>query len=344
MKQTPREIVKRALTFNYPERVPVELWVLPWAFMNHKEETEKLLHDFPSDIIAPPNPYGPSKKAKGDPWVIGESVDDWGCTFVNLQNGVIGEVKNPLVKTLSDWQKIEAPWELIPTGKSREDAIRQVNEFCHNTDKFVTMSCCPRIWERYQFLRGTENAMMDVMLREPGVDELLQLIHEYNCRELEFWAETDVDTLRFMDDWGSQKQLLIPPETWREIFKPMYRDYCRIARDAGKFTFMHSDGFISEIYPDLIEVGVSALNSQLFCMNMDELARIAKGKITFWGELDRQHLLISPDPEVGRQAVRQVAEKFYSPAGGVFCQFEIGPGTNLATARAACEEWTKYHN
>jgi len=342
MKQTSREVVQRALTFNTPERVPVDLWVLPWAFIHHREETERLMADYPGDLIRLPHPCSKPAKIQGNAYAGEVFTDEWGCIFNNLQPGVIGEVKQPIIKDLSDWHKVQPPWEMIPMGEKRLNAINEVNDFCRHTDKFTMASCCPRPWERYQFLRGSESAMIDVMLREPGVDELLQLIHDFFCRELEFWAATDVDGLMIMDDWGSQKQLLIPPDIWREMFKPMYQDYCRIARQANKFVFMHSDGCITEIYPDLVEIGVSALNSQLFCMDMDELAQIAKGKITFWGELDRQHLLTDDNPESGRVAVRKVAEKLYSPTGGVLCQFEIGPGTNLATARAACEEWAKY--
>ena len=54
---------------------------------------------------------------------------------------------------------------------------------------------------------------------------------------------------------------------------------------------MHSDGNITEIIPDLIEIGIDALNSQLFCMDIEELGKKFRGKITFWGEIDRQNIL-----------------------------------------------------
>lgn len=47
--------------------------------------------------------------------------------------------------------------------------------------------------ERYQFLRGTENAMMDMALREENVDVILAAITDYYVREIEFWCKTDVD-------------------------------------------------------------------------------------------------------------------------------------------------------
>ncbi|MDA0322938.1 MAG: hypothetical protein O2923_09520 [Verrucomicrobia bacterium] len=39
-------------------------------------------------------------------------------------------------------------------------------------------------------------------------------------------------------------------------------------RDTEKI-FMHSDGHILEIYPDLVEIGIDAVNSQIFCMGID---------------------------------------------------------------------------
>ena len=53
---------------------------------------------------------------------------------------------------------------------------------------------------------------------------------------------------------------------------------------------MHSDGNTLLIYPKLIELGLDAFNSQIFCMGLDQLEQY-RGKITFWGEIDRQYLL-----------------------------------------------------
>jgi uroporphyrinogen decarboxylase len=104
---------------------------------------------------------------------------------------------------------------------------------------------------------------------------------------------------------------------------------------------MHSDGYILDIYEDLIEIGVDAINSQLFCMDMKEIASIAKGKITFWGEIDRQHILPSKDPQIGRDSVREVAKYLYDPRGGVIAQFEFGIGANPETALAIFDEWVQ---
>ena len=337
MGQTSRERVTRCLRFEYPDRLPRDMWVLPWAGTRFPEEIAKISLRYPGDMGGPAWVNRPSTRAQGDPYVIGESIDEWGCVFTSIQSGVIGEVRNPVLHDLADWRTLQPPYETLPEnlGAARDT----VNRSCAESDTFMRAHCCPRPWERLQFLRGSVNAMVDVMEQEDDLHHLLKLIHDFSTQELEFWVSTDVDAIMFMDDWGSQLQLLIPPPIWRALFKPLYRDYCDIAHAHGKFVFMHSDGMIAEIYDDLIEIGVNALNSQLFCMDMADLRRRAKGRITFWGEIDRQHVLSAADPQEGRAAVRQVAEALYDPSGGIIAQFELGPGGNPAVAEAIFDEW-----
>jgi len=341
--QTSKEIVKRCLTFDYPERLPRQMWFLPWAQTNYPDVLKEIERRFPSDFAGPDYFYRPSAKVKGDPYKKGNYTDEWGCVFKNLQDGIIGEVRDPILKDINEWKSIEPPYEQLPkSGAELQQAYDAVSRSYEKTDKFVVANINPRPWERYQFIRGTENAMMDIMMPELGGADLLTMIHEFYLREIEIWVKSDVDAISFMDDWGAQSQLLIPPDLWRDMFKPLYKDYCDLAKAHGKFTFMHSDGFIQDIYPDLIEVGVDAVNSQLFCMDMAELGRTAKGKITFWGEIDRQHILPDPNPQAGRDAVQKAAKYLYDPSGGIIAQLEFGPGANPDTVLAVYEEWDKF--
>ncbi len=337
MSQTPRELVRRALTFETPERIPRHMWLLPWAQMYMPDVVKEINTKYPDDIIEATGFYRPSLKQKGDRYGVGTFTDDWGCVFRGVQAGIHGEVKHPILTDLNDLTPISPPVEMLPDN---EDEFRDaVNRFCAETDKFVIAGCLPRPWEQYQFMRGTEDAMMDIMAPDEGCREALEIIHDFYMREVELWSSTDVDAIWFMDDWGEQRQLLIRPSIWSDLFKPFYKDYCDLAHKNGKFAMMHSDGNIMAIYQDLIEVGVDAINSQLFVMDMEELGRIAKGKIAFWGEIDRQHVLTSPDPQVGIDAVETVAKHLYSPRGGIIAQFELGPGTAAHMPETIFETW-----
>jgi hypothetical protein len=64
------------------------------------------------------------------------------------------------------------------------------------------------------------------------------------------------------------------------------------------------------------------------------------GRLTFWGELDRQHLLPRGDPAAVRAAVREV-RRHLEREGGVIAQCEFGPGArpeNIAACFAAWDE------
>ena len=140
-----------------------------------------------------------------------------------------------------------------------------------------------------------------------------------------------------MDDWGAQRSLLIPPEMWKQYFLPLYRDYIDIAHRHGKKAFMHSDGYILDILPDLIDAGLDAVNSQLFCMGLEQL-RPFRGKITFWGEIDRQNLLPRGTVDEVRAAVRQVYDTLWNQ-GGCIAQLEFGPGAKPENVEAVYETW-----
>ena len=285
MTPTSRDLVKKTLEFRSPERVPRQLWTLPWAKNNHPQELAEIQRCFPDDIIGAPACLRSQPEKQGDPYVVGTFVDEWGCVFENVQAGVHGEVKTP---ALADWTQADAirfPEELLTVD------VDAVNAFCRGTDKYVIAGACPRPFERLQFYRKSENLYGDLGEQRPELFAFLDRLHRFFVRQMELWAQTEVDALTFMDDWGAQRALLISPAMWRRLFKPLYRDYIDIAHRHGKAIFMHSDGYISPIIADLVELGLDALNCQLFTMDIEALGRQFAGKITFWGELDRQRLL-----------------------------------------------------
>jgi len=329
---TSRELMKRTLEFDRPERVPRDLWLLPWATDNHPAEVERIQRDFPNDIVHAPAVYGTQPVTTGDPCTIGTYIDEWGCIFENRQNGIIGEVKEPLLRDWSDVDIVKPPRGALTFDPGA------VNAFCRESDAFVMAECCPRPFERLQFIRSSENVYYDVIDRPEEFTVLLDRIHSFYVEEFEMWAATDVDGLMFMDDWGAQHSLLISPDMWRELFMPMYRDYISIAHDNGKYCFMHSDGYIIDILPDLIELGLDAINSQIFCMDVGTLGERFRGQITFWGEIDRQHILPHATESEVADAVRLVGDALYDK-GGVIAQCEFGPGAKPENVYAVFETW-----
>ncbi len=328
-----RTRVIKTLKFEEPDRAPRDLWYLPGIDMFRRAELDAMFARFPTDIAGAPVKPGKGKRAKGIPNVVGTYVDDWGAVWHVGEPGVIGEVKQP---ALADWSELAT---YTPPYETLENAdFSAVNPFCAESNKFV-IGHFGTLFERMQFVRGTEQLYMDLAY---GTDEVLKLrdmIHEFNMQFIERWCETDVDAIAFNDDWGAQHALLISPNMWREVFKPLYKQYVSTIHAAGKFSFMHSDGHITAIYPDIIEIGIDALNSQLFCMDIEALARQYKGQITFWGEIDRQRLLPFGTPDEVRAAVQRVRVALDDGKGGVIAEGEWGIGVPAENIAAMFEAW-----
>jgi len=168
---------------------------------------------------------------------------------------------------------------------------------------------------------------------------LRSILHDFYMEDIRRWVATDVDGISFMDDWGSQQSLLISPQMWCDIFKPLYKDYCDLIHSHGKYAFMHSDGNIEKIYPDLIDVGVDAVNSQLFCMDIEQTVSQYKGRIAFWGEIDRQHILPFGTKEQVAGAVGRVKDALWTSQGGVIAQCEFGLNDPTENIEAVFEAW-----
>lgn len=329
MGLTPRERVTRTLRFEGVDRPARDIWLLPAAFFGREKELQAILDQYPSDF----GPSGYQDPADESPlYSPGEWTDYWGSRWVNIQAGMIGEVKYP---ALDDWYKLahwKPPYHLL--GKGFDD----VNRTCAASDKFIHLGL-PRPFERLQFVRGPQNVYMDLAWGVKEVFTLLEMIHDYYMQHLQYVVKTDVDAVSFMDDWGSARALLISPAMWVQYFKPLYKDYCVLAHAHGKFVFMHSDGYIMDLYEHLIEIGVDALNSQLFAMPIEEIGRRFKGRITFWGELDRQYILPFGTPDDVREAVARVKRALWDDRGGCIGEAEFNKGYSLENIRAFFEAW-----
>ena len=330
-----RERVKAALDFCGPDRVPRDLWGERMIPLRRPEDWDKVLELFPMDFARSPSILGASSRAKGLAWEPEGRIDEWGSVWTSLEEGLAGEVTAPVLPDWGAFASYEPPYETLENSQAAE-----VNNYCRSAgDKFILAETGPGPFERLQSLRGTTNLFYDLAEQPPQLSDLIQMVHEFNVSHVRAWCETDVDVVAMGDDWGSQRSLLICPGMWRELFRPLYADYVEIAHGLGKRFFFHSDGYIREIIPDLIDIGIDALNCQVFCMDLEELAESFKGKITFWGEIDRQKILPFGTPEEVRQAVRRYVNAFGDDKGGIIAQLAWSPNDPLENIIAAYDQW-----
>lgn len=349
---TGRERVTKAIEFDYPDRVPRTLWWVPAVEMTQKEELEDLIKRFSMDIDIPTFKSGVSNRQndiqeikftstvkipRGHPPTAlfrkGKYVDEWGSVWHVGEDGVCGEVKEPALDDLSKINRFSPPWEYLNSTD-----LSEVNRSCAKSCKFMLSDICARPFERMQFILGSEKFFMELAYASKELFKLRDMVHEYNIKRIEMWLKTDVDGIFMMDDWGAQNSLLISPSVWREFLKPLYREYCDLIHKNGKYVFFHSDGYIEDVFDDVVEIGIDAINSQLFCMNIEKLAEKYKGKITFWGEIDRRLLFFGNVDKI-TEAVYRVRRALDDPRGGVIAQCSWQKNTLARNIETVFNAW-----
>lgn len=131
-----------------------------------------------------------------------------------------------------------------------------------------------------------------------------------------------VNVIVYEDDLGQQDRTLTSPEMYRKLVKPRHRRLFSSIRQKisdSTYLFLHSDGSIYDIIPDLIEIGVDILNPvQVNATNMDsrKLKKEFGNEIVFWGGgVDTQGVLSFGTPDEVRDEVKKRIEDF-APGGG----------------------------
>lgn len=329
-----RERVRAALTFSSPDRPPRDLWALPYISLFREDELEAVLRKWPMDIQRPERSPGSGDRVLQAVAQVGTYTDDWGSMWQVGEPGVVGEVKRP---ALADWSALDTfqlPWDLI-----RQRDLSSIDRSCGEGEAFMLSDVAARPFERLQFLRGTQDLFVDLAYDTAEFRTLLEMVHDFYLEDVRSWCRSQVDGVLFMDDWGASHSLLIHPDAWRAVFKPLYRDYCDLIHGADKFAFFHTDGYTEVIYGDLIEVGIDAINSQLFTMDIEELSVRHKGKVTFWGEIDRQYVMPFGSTDDVREAVLRVRRALDDGSGGVIAQCEWGKDNPQENVEAVFRAW-----
>ncbi len=306
------------MQFRFPDRIPVEINVLPATWSLHGRAMDELVERFPSLFGDRPRQRYTDTAAQAK-YVEGDYVDAWGCVWSNVRTGMASIVTHHPVPTREDVHSLRVPDanEGLPHG-------------------FMYLRLCD--------LRGFEELMLDFAEEPPELQMLIDIVLAYNLRQLKnmkLAQRSSPEIIRFGDDLGMQRSLPISPQKWRKYLKPCFAELYGRCRDAGHWVYMHTDGHVVEIIPDLIECGVKVLNLQVGANGFDSLAETCKGKICVHLDLDRQQFPFFTADDINDH-VREAVERLGSPNGGLWLQAEIGPDVPLRNVETLCIALEKY--
>ncbi|MBU0606297.1 MAG: hypothetical protein KKI08_00370 [Armatimonadetes bacterium] len=187
----------------------------------------------------------------------------------------------------------------------------------------VVGSMSQTILETAYLLRGMEQLFVDFAERPEYVHELFAILGQWRQFQARAFGAAGVDVLRLGDDIATQQGLMVSPATYRQFIRSRHAATIAAARqvrpDLG--VLYHSDGNLTPLLPDLIEIGVTAINPvQAECMDLREVKRDFGRDLTLWGCLPVQSVYASGTAtEVEEQLDFLRGE--IAPGGGLVLQF-----------------------
>jgi len=281
---TKKEIVKRTLSHKEPPEVPYYMkFAAPvYAELQKYFDVEDVGEAVGNYITGFTPGYGKNFKPGMLPGNL--YYDEYGCLWQGTEANP-GQIKEPVLKNASlngyrfpdagDPGRLKGLQELI---EKRSDTYLIVNLESHT------------LLERAFNLRGMVRFMTD-MYDHPGfVELLLDKILEYDLELAGCILKYEIDAIKINDDWGDQRGILIGADRWRKLVKPRIAGLCKYIKEKkGIDIFLHSDGNIAEIIPDIIEMGITAMNPmQPEVMDIFKLKEQFGKEITFFGGMNTQ--------------------------------------------------------
>ena len=197
-----------------------------------------------------------------------------------------------------------------------------------------------------RYLRRVETFLADVLLYPDEVNALQRSVVDLLKRCLDQWGRVGCDGVMFAEDWGTQERLLVSPRLWHEMFEPGLRELAAHARSLGIDPWMHSCGYIRDIMPTLVDLGIKVLQlDQPTLSGLDFLAQTCRGKTAIWSPVDIQRDLPTGDETHIRACARELVDKLGAHGGGFIRGAYPDPaslGVRPEWQDWACDEFAKY--
>ena len=307
------ELVRRAIEFDSPERLPFYQDVLP---------------DVPSDVI---DSWEMDRAKRGWFFNQGSQEDDWGCIWQRTEKDNMGQVK---IHPLEDWSRMK---DYSPPDPDDDYYYERVTEELDKAgDRYVVLTCHFNLIERLHMLHGFQHTLIDIYRKPDKIEAVLDLILDFKTsmiRNVRGRFGGRVHGIFFTDDWGTQQGTLIDLQTFRRFFKPRYEKLVRAVHNANLHFILHTCGKVTRFIPEFIDLQIDVLNlQQPRILPIEEVGDRFAGKVCFLTTVDIQSTLPSGTYQEIRKEVEDLIRYWATPNGGLIV-FNYGDGTAIGVSQ-----------
>ena len=282
--------MRRAIRMQVPDYVPILF------FNKDKEQSDIIMIDVVRHFGGP-----------------NADLSEWGFRW-ERKDDTMGQPEAELIQEWSDFEKLTRP---DPFDVSRFDSVAPTMQH-YGDDRYYLASLVLTGFTVMTFLRGFANTMEDFYEEPEHVARLADAVFQFEEGIVSQLARQGFHGVAFFDDWGTQESLLVSPTLWREFFKPRYQRIFDQAHAAGLDVYFHSCGFIREILPDFVEIGVDMMNvSQPNLFDIEQLGKDLGGKVCFVCPVSYQTTAISGSKDDIYRDVQRLVDHLGCFRGGL---------------------------
>jgi len=331
----------KVINFDYPEWIPASFGLMAATWLRYREDMETIVLSHPA--LFPHYKKGDFKKMRLEKaYRKGRWIDVWRVTWENIKEGLDSAPVDALAP-LRNWDALEEyevpdPLKYDRYGEEIDwgERKKKIQEAKAKGDLAIAMLVHGAMYMQLYYLRGFAGFMIDIATKDPRLDVLISIVLDYNLKLIEKWIELGVEILNFGDDLGFQKSLPISPTDWRRYIKPCFAQMFDKCAERNVYVYLHTDGYILDIIPDLIECGVDILNPQVRPNTLKGLEKHCKGKVAIELDLDRQLFPFATKRQL-RDHVKEAIDTLVLPEGGLMLHVEFGPDVPLENIETICE-------
>ena len=343
---TPRQRALAALHHHVPDLIPSHIFnVLEWEKRLEYfgvNSLDELADRLGNTIVIHVPPYGDRQpgQAVGVLPALWGVPDEYTVTYTD-------SIPRPLAnaETVADVDAF--PW---PTAEGFDFQAMRRKLLDDTTHARLSVRWMP-VFSRLCEMFGMEQAMVNLHWNRPVIEAALAHLDDFYTDFFTRMLETcgdHIDIFGQGDDFADNRGLLMRPEIWRSLFKPLYAKYLGMGKARGLPTLMHSCGRIVEVLPDLIDCGLDAwqtVQTHLPGQDAATLKRQFGRHLTFVGAIDTTNILSAATPAQVKQHVRQQID-LLAEGGGYVCAadhsiFPEVPNENVAALFEAAAEYRK---
>lgn len=337
---TRRQRIYNAMHFKPVDKVALRCLHTNVGYYEHGDKLNDLFATLPDDFnpvrrypIPGPAPEDFDENGKFHSF----KTDEWGVTWEYLIYGITGiPYKRPIMSP-EDMLAYKTPEHVLLEGPEFE-AYAAMARQCKEQDYPAVDQLNSFLYERLITLCPDEDVLCDICLDEKEINILADRIAEYDEALVRRAVKAGLDHFRVMDDYGSERTLIMGPDTWRRFFKPRLKRIFQPAVDAGVDIHFHSCGMIWDILPDLKEIGVTSIWPQIPVFNMEDLAkRCRELQLAVEVHTDRARTMTYGTPDEVRELVKREFDTFKMMDGGAWMYVEVDNAFPFANIEAQIE-------